>query len=219
MTMPKLSPDTPFLRRLNRPGGSGEVLLVVTDALGSQRIVATDFYQDGGRLPVWELAGNETECMIGYHSVAVIADAYMKGIERRIEDGLDADVPSVLSLFISRWDVAVASKVPPALVNKLGVAIGQRSYKSDDKSRQTPQRLIARKDILTALEAGRTRLGLRLKLSHAQHDALVADASGDSLDAVLCLLQAAWASMQPHHGLPRQVDPLEGWIASAPFDP
>ncbi len=36
-------------------------------------------YQDGGRLPVWELAGNETDCMIGYHSVAVIADAYMKG--------------------------------------------------------------------------------------------------------------------------------------------
>ncbi len=37
-------------------------------------------YQDGGRLPVWELAGNETECMIGYHSVSVIADAYMKGL-------------------------------------------------------------------------------------------------------------------------------------------
>ncbi len=37
-------------------------------------------YQEGGRLPVWELAGNETECMIGYHSVAVIADAYMKGL-------------------------------------------------------------------------------------------------------------------------------------------
>lgn len=37
-------------------------------------------YTDGGRLPVWELAGNETECMIGYHSVSVIADAYMKGL-------------------------------------------------------------------------------------------------------------------------------------------
>ncbi|HEX2901468.1 MAG TPA: GH92 family glycosyl hydrolase, partial [Bacteroidia bacterium] len=37
-------------------------------------------YQDGGRLPVWELAGNETECMIGYHSVSVIADAYMKSL-------------------------------------------------------------------------------------------------------------------------------------------
>ena len=71
--------------------------------------------------------------------------------------------------------------------------LGQRSYKSDDRAKQTPERLIARKDLLLALELGQTRLGLRLKLSHAQHDALVADGSGDSLDATLCLLQAAWA--------------------------
>src|SRR5690242_8156814 len=58
------------------------------------------------------------------------AEAYLRGIERRIAAGLTADVASVASLFISRWDVAVASKVPPALVNKLGVAIGQRSYKA-----------------------------------------------------------------------------------------
>ncbi|MBL0126875.1 MAG: GH92 family glycosyl hydrolase [Flavobacteriales bacterium] len=44
-------------------------------------------YQQGGRLPVWELWGNETDCMIGYHSVSVIADAYMKGIR-----GFDADL-------------------------------------------------------------------------------------------------------------------------------
>jgi hypothetical protein len=95
--------------------------------------------------------------------------------------------------------------------------IGRRSYKSDDKARQTPERLIARKDLLTALEQGRTRLGLRLKLTHAQHDALVADASGDTLDAVLCLVQAAWAAQQgaPAFGLPATLDPLEGWIVSA----
>ena len=50
--------------------------------------------------------------------------------------------------------------------------IGRRSYKSDEKARQTPDRLIARKDVITALEQGRTRLGLRLKLTHAQADAL-----------------------------------------------
>jgi len=95
--------------------------------------------------------------------------------------------------------------------------IDRRSYKSDDKARQTPERLIARKDLLNALELGQTRLGLRLKLSHAQRDALVHDASGDSLDAVLCLVQAAWAAQQgaPHYGLPAQLDPLEGWIVSA----
>lgn len=94
--------------------------------------------------------------------------------------------------------------------------VGRRSYKSDDKAKQTADRLIARKDIVNALEQGRTRLGLRLKLTHAQHDALVQDASGDSLDAVLCLVQAAWAAQQgaPRYGLPVDLDPLEGWIVS-----
>ncbi len=93
--------------------------------------------------------------------------------------------------------------------------IQRRSYKSDDAAKQTPERLIARKDLVEALEQGRSRLGLRLKLSHAQRDALVDDASGDSLDAVLCLMQAAWASEQPGYGLPTGVDPVEGWIVSA----
>ena len=92
--------------------------------------------------------------------------------------------------------------------------IGQRSYKSDERARQTPERLIARKDLVDALEQGRTRLGQRLKLSAAQHAALVDDASGDALDAALCLLQAAWAATQPGFGLPADVDPLEGWIVS-----
>jgi hypothetical protein len=93
--------------------------------------------------------------------------------------------------------------------------IGARSYKSDEAARQTPERLIARKDIVEALEQGRTRLGLRLKLTAAQRDALADDASGDALDAVLCLLQAGWASTQPRWGLPADVDVLEGWIVSA----
>jgi hypothetical protein len=93
--------------------------------------------------------------------------------------------------------------------------IGRRSYKSDTKAAQTPERLIARKDIVDALEQGRTRLGLRLKLSHAQRDALVADASGDSLDAVLAMLQAGWAADQPRYSWPEGVDPLEGWIIGA----
>jgi transaldolase len=58
------------------------------------------------------------------------ADAYLRGIERRIAAGLDPEVGSVASVFVSRWDVAVAKKVPEALVNKLGVAIGQRTYKA-----------------------------------------------------------------------------------------
>ena len=95
--------------------------------------------------------------------------------------------------------------------------LGSRSYKSDDKAKQTPERLIARKDLITALELGQTRLNLRLKLTHSQRDMLVGDAKGDSLDAVLCLMQAAWAQGQgaPRYGLPENVDPLEGWIITA----
>ena len=89
--------------------------------------------------------------------------------------------------------------------------IGRRSYKNDDSH----ERLLARKDIVEALEQGRTRLKLRLKLTPAQAGALVADTTGDRLDAVLCLAQAAWARTQPRWGQPADVDPLEGWITSA----
>jgi transaldolase len=57
------------------------------------------------------------------------ADAYMKGIERRIEADLDPDVPSVLSIFISRSDVAVHDQVPDDLKNTLGVAVGRATYR------------------------------------------------------------------------------------------
>ena len=98
--------------------------------------------------------------------------------------------------------------------------LGARSYKSDDRAKQTPERLIARKDLINALELGQSRWQLRLHLSHAQRDALVADASGDALDAVLCLVQAAWADQRHRqgdrlYGLPATVDPLEGWIVGA----
>lgn len=97
--------------------------------------------------------------------------------------------------------------------------IGRRSYKSDDLARQDTERWVARADLLSALERGATRLDLRLALTHAQRDQLLADARGDALDAVLCLVQAAWAARQGHeghgYGLPADLDPLEGWILSA----
>ncbi len=58
------------------------------------------------------------------------ADAYRRGIERRIAAGLDPKVESVASLFISRWDKSVAEKVPVELRNKLGIAIGQHTYRA-----------------------------------------------------------------------------------------
>ena len=58
------------------------------------------------------------------------ADAYAKGIERRIAAGLPTKVGSVASVFISRWDVAVSTKVPEDMKDKLGIAIAQRTYKA-----------------------------------------------------------------------------------------
>ncbi len=58
------------------------------------------------------------------------AEAYFKGIERRLAAGLDLNVSSVASLFVSRWDVAVRDDVAPAFYNRLGIAIAMRTYKA-----------------------------------------------------------------------------------------
>ena len=63
------------------------------------------------------------------HYVAA-AEAFLRGIERRIDAGLQADIGSVASVFVSRWDAAVAGKVPAALNNKLGIAVAKRTYKA-----------------------------------------------------------------------------------------
>ncbi|MCW5633246.1 MAG: DUF429 domain-containing protein [Rubrivivax sp.] len=86
--------------------------------------------------------------------------------------------------------------------------IGRRSYKNRDDG----ERRQARRDMLAALERGDSRLGLRLHAAPAQREALVADASGDLVDAVLCLMLAAWAARQPSQGVPAGTDVVEGWI-------
>ena len=58
------------------------------------------------------------------------AEAYIRGIERRVAAGLNPHVGSVASLFVSRWDVAVAGRVPPALEGRLGIAVAKRTYKT-----------------------------------------------------------------------------------------
>ncbi|MDE2628118.1 MAG: DUF429 domain-containing protein [Burkholderiales bacterium] len=129
---------------------------------------------------------------------------YYEGVARLVD--ADLTLPQMRAGDPGR--VAVEG-YPGLLAHEL---IGRRSYKNKDD----PDRLIARKEILDALEQGRSRLGLRIRLSHAQRDHLIADASGDRLDALLCLVQAAWASTRPGYGLPAGIDPLEGWIVSAP---
>lgn len=137
------------------------------------------------------------------------------GVPRLIAAG--AHLPGLLDGDPQR----VALEAYPGLLARS--VLGTTSYKSDDRAKQTGERLIARKTLINALENGQAPLlqaaGLRLRLTHAQRDDLADDASGDRLDAVLCLLQAAWA-LQRHRagdarwGLPA-FDPLEGWIVGS----
>lgn len=150
----------------------------------------------------------------------------MKWVNPPVAYMLHAGVPAILAAgaFFPGLQTAekqaarIALEAYPGMLAR-GV-LGAQSYKSDDKAKQTPARLIARKDLINALELGQTRWGVRLKLSHAQRDALAQDASGDALDAVLCLVQAAWAQAahaqgDALYGLPANMDALEGWILGA----
>lgn len=148
----------------------------------------------------------------------------MKWVNPPVAYMLHAGVPRLLAAGVHLPGLHDGDPTRVALEGYPGLlareVLGNRSYKSDDRLKQTPERLIARKDLITALEIGQTRLGLRLKLSHAQRDTLVDDASGDSLDAVLCLMQSAWAQTQHAqgallYGLPQAMDRLEGWIVTA----
>lgn len=143
----------------------------------------------------------------------------MKWVNPPVAFMMHAGVPLLLDAGVHLPGLHVGDAARVAIEGYPGLLarelIGRRSYKSDAAAGRTPERLIARKDLVEALERGQTRLALRIKLSNAQRDALVADASGDKLDAVLCLVQAAWARCRTAHGMPDGVDPLEGWIATA----
>ena len=132
---------------------------------------------------------------------------YYEGLSRLVAAGV-----TLPRLHAGDPDRQALEGYPGLLAHEL---IGARSYKNSPE----PDRLIARKDIVERLEQGRTRLGLRVQAGHALREALVDDVSGDRLDAVLCLVQAAWASVQPDLGLPPQVDAVEGWITTSPPPP
>lgn len=102
----------------------------------------------------------------------------------------------------------------PALVARRWV--GRRSYKSDAPNRQTQTRKQARQEVLDALLSSRldSIYGFRVSLCTAMAQAMVADGTGDQLDALMCAVQAAWAHTQRSngYGIPVWADALEGWI-------
>ncbi|MCQ8895266.1 DUF429 domain-containing protein [Limnobacter humi] len=95
--------------------------------------------------------------------------------------------------------------------------LGRQSYKSDDPKKDTPDRRMARSELLCALEEGML-LGIRVQVRPYLRARLLEDAKADHLDAVLCCLVAAWCAKRADQqfGLPQRIDPVEGWIAGIP---
>ena len=124
--------------------------------------------------------------------------------------------------FMHPGDVSrVAVEAYPAFaVRRLFASRRRLSYKNDSSAKQTAAQHELRTEIVRRIAAPDSPLGLALALTIEQREALIGDGRGDLLDAVLCALQAAWAwrCADADYGLPRQLDPLEGWIATVPCD-
>lgn len=97
----------------------------------------------------------------------------------------------------------------------LARAVVRGSYKNDTRAMQTPAREAARVAIVKALAAGRHPFALRVAFTPALRRLAIEDASGDTLDAILCAVEAARATTQPNWGLPRRAPRGEGWIVGA----
>ncbi len=136
------------------------------------------------------------------------------GIERMLEAGLVFPAHRHPSARPSRSRSArIALEAYPAFTARLAC---RGSYKSDTPAAWTPERMANRKQILKEICRGTAGLSIRLAASRGQQQQLLEDGRGDLLDAVICSLQAAHAATQKSYGLPRDLDPLEGWIASVP---
>jgi len=142
----------------------------------------------------------------------------MKWVNPPVAYMLHAGVPLLLDAGVTVYTLHPGDPQRVALEGYPGLlarAITRASYKTDERAKQTPERRAARALIVAALERGEHRFGIRLDAG-AHRQALVDDASGDLLDAVLCAVMAAWAWQRRDtgYGLP-EVDPLEGWIVGA----
>lgn len=94
--------------------------------------------------------------------------------------------------------------------------ITRESYKSDTRSKQTAERQAARSRIFASITSAKSPAGLRARVPGFLRRAVLEDASGDHLDALLCALQAAGTRNIPGFGLPSGIDQIEGWIAGVP---
>lgn len=101
----------------------------------------------------------------------------------------------------------------PALVVKSATG-SPGNYKHDSPAKQTKAHRLRRIEVAAYLQSVECQATYQysVRVDPASLDTMIDDASGDSLDAVLCAVQAAWAAGRPDYGIPSTADPLEGWI-------
>ena len=168
------------------------------DAYRSTRPFGSRYAHRAADLP----AGSSSPMKLVNPPVALM---FHEGAPRLLAAGVH--IPALLDGDRSR----VALEAYPGLLVRKHLGI-RESYKSDARSEQTRARACLRRRIVKALTQGQP-LGIVLKT--AMEKQLVADGSGDSLDAVICGVQAAWAAGRPCYGLPGKVPRGEGWIITA----
>jgi hypothetical protein len=136
-----------------------------------------------------------------------VALMFHEGAKRLLKAG--THLPSLQDGDASR----VALEAYPGLLVRRQLSL-RASYKSDTRAGQTRERRAVRRRIVNELKKG-SPLDVRLEMTPKIEHQIVADGSGDLLDAVICAVQAAWAAGRPGYGLPPDVPPGEGWIVSA----
>ena len=104
----------------------------------------------------------------------------------------------------------LAFEVYPGLTVRV---VSTKPYKNDNKNRDSLLRIMMRKDIVRHLRYGKAGLSTKLKSSLTLQNRMIMDYKGDYLDAAICALQAAEVIKIRNFGLPKNLDPLEGWIA------
>ena len=107
----------------------------------------------------------------------------------------------------------VALEAYPGLLVRKQLGL-RASYKSDTRREQTRERRAVRGAVMAALKRGKP-LGVRLRIGEALENPVLADGSGDLLDAIICAVQAAWAATRPNYGIPASAPAGEGWIVTA----
>ncbi|MGQ0653570.1 MAG: DUF429 domain-containing protein [Betaproteobacteria bacterium] len=179
---------------------SRQELRHVLDAYRQTRPVGKKYAHRATDLP----AGSSSPMKLVNPPVALM---FHEGAPRIMSCG--AHLPGLKEGDLSR----VALEAYPGLLVRRQLGL-RESYKSDTRREHTPARKAVRRKVMAALLEARP-LGVGLKATPALLRQMIEDGSGDSLDAVICAVQAAWANRRPGYGIPAAAPRGEGWIISA----